>query len=1012
MESRIMQVFYGNDCLPYKDSARSVHYPIVGNSFVGANNTTQIRFYVRDIGGVNNVTWVAISKLPNGKIGNQVLSSVHLDSELNEYYVALDLSSYYTQLKGDVYISLNGYQGGVQVSQDAETGIYSIVGTPTIEATGSIKLAINYSTQLPLGQHFNISDLQQVLGAMSDKANVVNTVQVVANISQIDLSGYDVGQLFYDLATKTYCKKNSTSYEMVESVGVLANNNVLVRYNLTSPKTVSQMWFLFDNRLFVLRSGNYDYLYQVLSPTNNVYTITAINITTREVYHGENLWGGTLIQNIISDQYKIEYVERTNNANKLYGTDASGNQITIAFDDLLRNYINVVNYQENVSVIIDPLTNINGWVLSNYESQETTIGGYPCYKITRSGSNLTEEQAKTYLKAMTGSEFLPKYDYERPQNSFMLMPNGLFLKPQYSAANGLVLYKTKRFADVEYVNNAIDSIKRNSFINVDTSEYPTLQDFLDNYDDPEEGHIYLYPIDPNDIDKGYYQYIWEDNQEWEYLGTTQIDLSDYALTSYVDNRDNYIIGLCNNLYYELGQTNDEIDRLAGLFSLYGSYYVGGHTLYVDTATISDNTITLVGTVSSNTLSVTPVTSFYTKTETDTLLNGKVDKTNDAYKVYGTGYGGTQVTIPVDDFYDGNIARRNENGSITIPLTPSNNGDAASKQYVDGMAHSLVVSMNNSTYVITFTLKDKNDNTLSTQTVDLPLESVVVDGDYDQSTKSIVLTLDNGNTITIPVADLVDGLVSNNDLQSALSNYYTKAQIDAINSQRNVQVETLERDIDKISQDFYADNYVVGATLYSSTSSVSSNTLTISGTISNHTVNLGTSLNFYTKVEVDQFGKSIEMSLDNQTYDLSISLKDKNGNVISTDTVSLPLDSIIVDGSYDDQTQSIVLELDNGNTISIPVSDLVSGLVNTSQLNTTLQSYATKQELQSQNTALQNELNSVKLELDNLASLLNLVVDNFITNHILYSKTTTISTNTATIVGTISGSTLSLTTSAN
>ena len=207
MESKVLRVFYGNDCLPYKDSARSVHYPIVGNSFIGANNTTQIRFYVRDIGSVNNVSWVAISKLPNGKIGNEVLSSIHLDSELNEYYVALDLSSYYTQVKGDVYISLNDYQGQVQVEQDSDTGIYTIVGSPLIEATCSIKLAINYAPQLPLGQHFNISDIQQMLGLISEKANIVNTVQVVADISQEDLSGYDDGQLFYDISTQSYMKK-------------------------------------------------------------------------------------------------------------------------------------------------------------------------------------------------------------------------------------------------------------------------------------------------------------------------------------------------------------------------------------------------------------------------------------------------------------------------------------------------------------------------------------------------------------------------------------------------------------------------------------------------------------------------------------------------------------------------------------------------------------------------------------------------------------------------------------
>ena len=211
MESKIMQVFYGHDCLPYKDKERSVHFPIVGNSFLGANNTTQIRFYVRDIGGVNNVSWVVVSKLPNGKIGNEILSQIAYDSEVGEYYVAFNLSAYYTNLKGDVYISLNGYQGQIQVETDQETNISTIVGTPTIQATGSIKLAINYAPQLPLGQHFNISDLQQILGLISAKANVVNTVQVVADISQEDLSGYDEGQLFYDLASKQYYEKHQES---------------------------------------------------------------------------------------------------------------------------------------------------------------------------------------------------------------------------------------------------------------------------------------------------------------------------------------------------------------------------------------------------------------------------------------------------------------------------------------------------------------------------------------------------------------------------------------------------------------------------------------------------------------------------------------------------------------------------------------------------------------------------------------------------------------------------------
>ena len=63
-----------------------------------------------------------------------------------------------------------------------------------------------------------------------------------------------------------------------------------------------------------------------------------------------------------------------------------------------------------------------------------------------------------------------------------------------------------------------------------------------------------------------------------------------------------------------------------------------------------------------------------------------------------------------------------------------------------------------TYVISATLKDQDGNDLgTTQTIDLPLESFVIDGFYDNTNKQIVLTLKNGATITCPITDLVDGI---------------------------------------------------------------------------------------------------------------------------------------------------------------------------------------------------------------------------------------------------------------
>lgn len=76
------------------------------------------------------------------------------------------------------------------------------------------------------------------------------------------------------------------------------------------------------------------------------------------------------------------------------------------------------------------------------------------------------------------------------------------------------------------------------------------------------------------------------------------------------------------------------------------------------------------------------------------------------------------------------------------------------------AHSLELTINSQTYVLTATLKNTSGEALGTpQTIDLPLETMVVGGSYDDTTKKVILTLKNGNTVDFSVADLVDGLQS-------------------------------------------------------------------------------------------------------------------------------------------------------------------------------------------------------------------------------------------------------------
>lgn len=100
---------------------------------------------------------------------------------------------------------------------------------------------------------------------------------------------------------------------------------------------------------------------------------------------------------------------------------------------------------------------------------------------------------------------------------------------------------------------------------------------------------------------------------------------------------------------------------------------------------------------------------------------------------------------------------NESINITVPTTASDvSALPASTKY----GASLSLSINTTTYVVTAQLKDQDGNNLgSAGTIDLPLESVVVGGSYDSTNKKIVLTLKNGETIDIPVGDLISGLQS-------------------------------------------------------------------------------------------------------------------------------------------------------------------------------------------------------------------------------------------------------------
>jgi len=80
--------------------------------------------------------------------------------------------------------------------------------------------------------------------------------------------------------------------------------------------------------------------------------------------------------------------------------------------------------------------------------------------------------------------------------------------------------------------------------------------------------------------------------------------------------------------------------------------------------------------------------------------------------------------------------------------------------------SIDLEIDNTTYVMTIKLLNYKDDTLSTKSIDLPLETMVVSGRYDEDTKEVVLTLQSGDEVRFSVADLVQGLVSQTQLNEA------------------------------------------------------------------------------------------------------------------------------------------------------------------------------------------------------------------------------------------------------
>lgn len=154
----------------------------------------------------------------------------------------------------------------------------------------------------------------------------------------------------------------------------------------------------------------------------------------------------------------------------------------------------------------------------------------------------------------------------------------------------------------------------------------------------------------------------------------------------------------------------------------------------------------------------------------------VTSTDSGHTVTVTDLNGTK-TVNINNGVDGTNGQNGKDGlttsiSVNGETYTHENGKIVLPNYElkTNTGNSIALNIDSSTFVMTLELKNSAGEVISAGTVDLPLETMVVNASYDNTTKEVVLILQSGTTTRFSVADLVSGLAKSNEV-------YTKEEVD-------------------------------------------------------------------------------------------------------------------------------------------------------------------------------------------------------------------------------------------
>lgn len=183
--------------------------------------------------------------------------------------------------------------------------------------------------------------------------------------------------------------------------------------------------------------------------------------------------------------------------------------------------------------------------------------------------------------------------------------------------------------------------------------------------------------------------------------------------------------------------------------------------------------------------------------------------------------------------------------------------------------------------------------LDSKSVDLPLETMIIGAWYDEGTVYLKVKGEE-EPLAVDISDLISGLVNETTF--------------------NEQVARMDRRIDLTNQDVSSiRNEIDIAGVY--------------GFGAFYAQEAEGARNFIGGGSIDRALKKrptgLQVSLDDN-YILSVKLTNPKGETLVEDSVDFPVESLVMNGSYDNGV--LTLTLKNGNKIPIDITSLISGLV--------------------------------------------------------------------------------------